>query len=61
VDFHPAVGTELAFEDFVVDAVVEDFGTAAGMEPRPASRRAMRTSRVESLAIFVKWLISMAV
>src|SRR5688500_17992538 len=30
VDFEPFVVADLALEDFVVDAVVEDFGAAAG-------------------------------
>ena len=30
VDVEPAVGADFAFEDFIVDAVVEDFGAATG-------------------------------
>jgi hypothetical protein len=61
VDVEPAVGPDLALEDFIVHAIVEDLRAAAGERARPASRNAVSTSRTLMRATREKWTISIAV
>ena len=61
MDFEPAVRADLAFEDFIVHAVVEDLRAAAGQAAEAGFAQGDQHFADAQPAMRVKWTISMAV